>query len=154
MRVTIVRSEAVATAASSVLTAVRRAQLGSLLRRCGAQLGVHARAGLTLRLAADAELAELNRGFLGVDEPTDVLAFPAGEPGYVGDVVISVERAIRQAPGGDAAAELRLLAVHGLLHCLGHDHAEPADAVRMTEATRTLLPDQRIPDLVAAGQDR
>ena len=127
--------------------AVRRAQLGPLLRRCGDELGVASRATLAVRLSDDAELAELNERFLGVAAATDVLAFPAGEAGRVGDVAISVERAIAQG-GDDAAAELRLLAVHGLLHCLGHDHAEPAEAVAMTAATRHLLPDQQVPDLV------
>lgn len=151
MRVTVARSDRLAAAGALARGAVRDAALGALLRRCGTSLGVPARAGLTLRLADDAELAELNAGFLGHDEPTDVLAFPADEPGYVGDVVISVERALRQAPGGDGAAELRLLAVHGLLHCLGHDHADPAGAARMTELTRSLLPDQRVLDLVPAS---
>lgn len=131
--------------------AVRAAALGPLLRRCGDALGVPERSALTVRLADDGELTELNARYLGAPEPTDVLAFPAEEAGYVGDVVISVERAVRQAPDGDGAAELRLLAVHGLLHCLGHDHGDPAGAARMTELTRELLPGQAIPDLVEAG---
>ena len=100
----------------------------------------------------DAELEALNRSFLGIDAPTDVLAFPAagGTPprvrDRVGDVAVSVERAMAQA--ADAPAELRLLAVHGLLHCLGHDHAEPTAASRMTALTRALLPDQAVPDLL------
>ena len=102
-----------------------------------------------MRLTDDAELAELNARFLGVAEPTDVLAFPSDEPGRVGDIAISVERAVAQ--GGDAPAdELRLLAVHGLLHCTGHDHATPADAAAMTAATRALLPGQDVPQLRAA----
>ena len=44
-------------------------------------------------------------------------------------------------------AELRLLAVHGLLHCLGHDHADAAGAAAMTAETRRLLPGQQIPEL-------
>ena len=97
----------------------------------------------------DTELRSLNARFLGIDEPTDVLAFPGGEAlqssGRVGDVAVSVERAIRQNP--DGLAELRLLAVHGLLHCLGHDHADEPSARRMTEVTRQLLPGQTVPDL-------
>ncbi len=101
-----------------------------------------------MRLTGDAELHELNARFLGTNAPTDVLAFPADERGRVGDVAISVERAMSQAAEG--AAELRLLAVHGLLHCLGHDHALREEAERMTAATRELLPDADIPDLVTA----
>lgn len=146
MRVTLVIADELSAAARR---AVRAASLGPLLRRSGDSLGVAARAGLTLRLTTDAELATLNRGFLGNDDPTDVLAFPAEEPGYVGDLAVSVERAAAQA--SEAAAELRLLAVHGLLHCLGHDHATPAEAALMTAATRRLLPDQAVPALRAAG---
>ena len=102
-----------------------------------------------MRLTGDAELRDLNARFLGIDAPTDVLAFPAGEPGRVGDLAISVERAIGQAP--DGVAELRLLAVHGFLHCLGHDHALPEAAAAMTSATRMLLPDAVVPDLQTAG---
>ncbi len=103
------------------------------------------RAGLSLRLTNDAELRDLNARFLGIDAPTDVLAFPADERERVGDVAISVERALGQSR--DGAAELRLLAVHGLLHCLGHDHAEPGPAARMTATTRELLPGADVPEL-------
>jgi len=78
-----------------------------------------------------------------------VLAFPGDERARVGDVAISVERAMSQA--ADGVAELRLLAVHGLLHCLGHDHALPEPAAVMTAATRALLPGADIPDLLVAG---
>jgi rRNA maturation RNase YbeY len=143
MRVTLVRDPELR---RDAVEAVRGAGLGPLLRRCGEQLDVPARAALAVRLTTDAELRALNRDFRGVDAPTDVLAFPGDERTHVGDVAISVERALAQAP--DGAAELRLLAVHGLLHCLGHDHAEPAEAATMTELTRRLLPDQEIAALV------
>ena len=115
------------------------------MRNSGDALGVGARDSLALRLTDDAELSALNARFLGVDAPTDVLAFPAGEPGRVGDIAISVERAVAQDPGGDGVAELRLLAVHGLLHCLGHDHGSRAEAAAMTTATRALLPARSCP---------
>jgi rRNA maturation RNase YbeY len=78
-----------------------------------------------------------------------VLAFPGDEASRVGDVAISVERALAQSR--DGAAEMRLLAVHGLLHCLGHDHADRGPAARMTELTRMLLPGADVPELEAAG---
>ena len=77
----------------------------------------------------------LNRDFRGLDEPTDVLAFgeekpgpfvlAPGEPMYLGDVVISLERAEAQALEQAASTkdELQLLLVHGILHLLGYDHA-------------------------------
>jgi probable rRNA maturation factor len=124
---------------------VAEARLGPLLRACGERLEVPVRAGLSVRLTGDAELRDLNLRFLGNDAATDVLAFPAGERARVGDVAISVERAIAQAR--DGSAELRLLAVHGLLHCLGHDHALPEPAAVMTAATRMLLPEAEVPEL-------
>jgi probable rRNA maturation factor len=133
----------------AAVEAVRGAGLGPLLRRSGDVLDVPARAALAVRLTTDEELRSLNRDFRGVDAPTDVLAFPGDDRLHVGDVAISVERALAQAP--DAAAELRLLAVHGLLHCLGHDHAEPAEAAAMSALTRRLLPDQEIPALITEG---
>ncbi len=150
MRVSIRCADSVTLAAHR--GAIRRARLGTLLRASGDTLGVPARASLAVRLTDDEELSSLNARFLGSDAPTDVLAFPAGEAGRVGDIAISVERAVDQdrAAGGDGSAELRLLAVHGLLHCLGHDHAEVSYAASMTEATRALLPGQPVPDLVPA----
>lgn len=128
------------------------AGIAPLLRRCGDSLGVGSRAQLSVRLTDDSELRLLNQQFLGQPEPTDVLAFPADEhpgappygSGRVGDIAISVERALTQP---DGVGELRLLAVHGLLHCLGHDHGERRDAAEMAALTRRLLPDQAVPDL-------
>ena len=83
----------------------------------------------------DDTIRALNRDFRGVDEATDVLAFgeekagpfvlAPGEPAYLGDAIISLERAeIQAAERGHAAqTELQLLLVHGILHLLGYDHA-------------------------------
>jgi rRNA maturation RNase YbeY len=142
MRVSVIRDPCLSPRQRRV---VAEARLGPLLRDCGNQLGVPARASLCLRLTGDPELQELNTRFLGIEAPTDVLAFPAGEPGRVGDIAISVERALGQAP--DGVAELRLLAVHGFLHCLGHDHGLPEPAAAMTVATRMLLPGADVPEL-------
>ena len=148
MRVTVVRAESLDRRG---LAAVRAAGLGRLLRRCGDELDVPVRASLAVRLTDDAELRALNAGFAGTDAATDVLAFPADEAGRVGDIAVSVERALDQAV--DGAAELRLLAVHGLLHCLGHDHADAAGAAAMSAATRRLLPGQSVPELMPAATD-
>ena len=146
MRVTIVRSPDLA---PGLLPVIRRAALGALLRRSGDALALGPGRSLVLRLADDRELRSLNARFLGNDVPTDVLAFPADDPRHVGDVAVSVERAVAQAEraGTPGELELRLLAVHGLLHCLGHDHATAAEAAAMTARTRELLPDQRVPQL-------
>ena len=71
-----------------------------------------------------AKMRSLNRQFRGVDRPTDVLAFPAGTNRHLGDVVIATGVARRQAraAGHPFGTEIRVLALHGLLHLLGYDH--------------------------------
>lgn len=81
-----------------------------------------------VRFGSDRELARANREFRGKQGPTDVLSFPGdgGVPGegHLGDVLISVPTARRQAAaaGHDVGRELQILLLHGVLHCLGHDH--------------------------------
>lgn len=96
---------------------------------------------LTIRLTGDAALRRLNRGFMGHDAATDVLSFPAEEPGYFGDLAISVTRAAAQARAGGHSlqAELQLLVVHGVLHLLGYDHATRAQQARMWAAQARIL---------------
>jgi probable rRNA maturation factor len=132
-------------------------------------------ASIGLILADDAELAGLNAEHMGKDGPTDVLSFPllppsafpdhpgkasdsgggpvfALPPGtrqHLGDVIVSVERAIDQAGAGHggqtsdvrwgAGDELRLLVTHGTLHVCGWDHAEPAEEAAMRALERELL---------------
>ena len=83
-----------------------------------------ARGTVTVALTRDARVRALNRLYRQKDAPTDVLSFPAGEPGVLGDVVIAAGVARRQAAaaGHPLSTELRVLALHGLLHLLGYDH--------------------------------
>ncbi len=98
-------------------------------------------------LSDDQHVRDLNRDFLGIDSPTDVLSFPAAETDpqsgrpYLGDIIISVPRASEQAAaaGHPLAAELQLLVVHGVLHLLGYDHARPAEKSRMWAAQAAIL---------------
>lgn len=78
---------------------------------------------LGIRFAGDREVRRLNRTYRSKDRPTDVLSFP-GEDGHLGDILISVPVARRQAAAAGHAVEreLQVLLLHGLLHCLGHDH--------------------------------
>lgn len=104
-------------------------------------------ADLTVVLTDDAQLHDLNRNYLDVDAPTDVLSFPSDQTDpqtghrYLGDILISVPRAVRQAEGAGHAveAEVQLLVVHGILHLLGHDHAEAPEKARMWKAQAEIL---------------
>jgi probable rRNA maturation factor len=141
--------------------------------------GAPAPASIGLVLSDDAELTELNGEQMGKDGPTDVLSFPLlppeafpAHPGkasgatpatpggaafvlppgtrqHLGDIIVSVERAVDQAAAGrggqtsdvrwDARDELRLLVTHGALHVCGWDHAEPVEEAAMRETERRLL---------------
>ncbi len=109
-------------------------------------------------LTGDGHLRDYNSRYRGLDEPTDVLAFaareqptdqrfqaPPGTQDWLGDIVISVPRARRQAKeaGHPVNDEVRLLAVHGFLHLLGYDHAEPEEEVAMTGLTKRILAEAR-----------
>ena len=104
-------------------------------------------ADMTIVLTDDAQLHELNREYLGVDAPTDVLSFPASETDpetgaqYLGDIVISIPHAMLQAQAGGhpLEAEVQLLVVHGTLHLLGHDHAEVEEKARMWQAQAEVM---------------
>lgn len=109
---------------------------------------------LSLRLSDDAEIQQLNCQYRHQDKPTDVLSFAALEvnfpqaddliaviPLYLGDIVISVETAQRQAQkqGHSLATELAWLAAHGLLHLLGWDHPDEESLTEMLKQQETLL---------------
>jgi len=95
----------------------------------------------TLALVGDARMRALNRDFRGYDKPTDVLSFAADptdndtEPHYLGDIVISVDTARRQANrrGSNLRRELKVLGLHGLLHLLGYDHETDNGEMRRIE---------------------
>jgi probable rRNA maturation factor len=99
------------------------------------------RQDLSIALVSDREIRSLNRRWRGEDRATDVLSFPLEEPGALGDVVISMDTARRQAREGgwSLAVELRRLLAHGILHCLGYGHEAPREARRMAAAERRLL---------------
>ncbi|AFY76874.1 MAG: rRNA maturation RNase YbeY [Hydrococcus sp. C42_A2020_068] len=110
---------------------------------------------LSLRLTTDAEIQALNAQYRQQDRPTDVLAFaslevnfpklPAEfselEPLYLGDIIISIETAERQAEqqGHSLSVELAWLASHGFLHLLGWDHPDEDSLANMLSQQQTLL---------------
>jgi len=131
--------------------------------------GIRGEAELSILFVDEVAMADLNKRFMGADGPTDVLAFPlddelvepgrypdsstsgpvdprvrgeAGDPPLLlGDVVVCPSVAARNAPGhaGSYDDEVALLVVHGILHVLGHDHAEPEEEAAMQAKERELL---------------
>ncbi len=93
---------------------------------------------MTVAIVSDARVRALNRQYRRKDTATDVLSFPSDERGYLGDVVIAAGVAKRQAgeAGHPLTTELRVLALHGLLHLLGYDHER--DDGRMARLERRL----------------
>jgi len=118
---------------------------------------------LAVVVSDDDALSDLNLRFRGIRGPTDVLSFPddtrgplsggvAGYPRYLGDIVISLDRARVQAAeaGGSLNDELQVLTVHGVLHLLGYDHEDAHDKETMwaqqTEILRLLHVDIPLPE--------
>ena len=99
-----------------------------------------ARGDLCVAIVSDRRMRALNRQFRGKDAVTDVLSFPASSDagGFLGDIVIAAGVAKRQAKaaGHKIQTEIRVLALHGLLHLLGYDH--DADDGKMARAEARL----------------
>ena len=127
---------------------------GDLTRAILAALNAEGRpdAEATLVVTTDEAVATLNQRYRGVRGPTDVLSFPAQEgtsgfvtapeaAAYLGDIIIALPFTSRQAEalGRELADEMRLLAVHGTLHLLGYDHAEPDAEAAMWARQHTIL---------------
>ena len=111
---------------------------------------------LTLVLSNNTHLKALNYEFMGIDHPTDVLSFPNetilpmedGMPKgpYLGDVIMSVQKAKSQAQIAKHSMlrELQLLTIHGILHLLGHDHAEIKEKKQMWQAQEEIWRQTRL----------
>ena len=95
---------------------------------------------VTLVLVDNDAIKDLNKRFRGEDSVTDVMAFP-GDSDYLGDVIISVEKAKEQAPffGFSFEKELALLVVHGLLHLLGFRDYSPQESEEMNRTQLSIL---------------
>jgi probable rRNA maturation factor len=126
------------------------------------RLRVHPQAELCITAVDEETIAELNLKWMEKDGPTDVLAFPMDElrpgkvneepeEGVLGDLVLCPAVAVRQAEeavakgqaGYTAVAELDMLTVHGILHLLGYDHAEPEEHREMFDLQGRLLDEWR-----------
>jgi len=117
-----------------------------------AQMKMHPRADLCLKLVDETAMELLHVHWMDLPGPTDVMSFPMDElrpgrdgqepeEGVLGDIVLCPAVAERQAAeaGHTTAEELLLLTTHGILHLLGYDHAEPDEEREMFELQRTLL---------------
>jgi len=112
---------------------------------------------LGIVLADAAEQRRLNRDYRGHDAPTNVLAFPAWEPGaplpsgapvLLGDVVLALETLVQEAAEQNkpVADHLQHLTVHGVLHLFGFDHQTRAEAATMEALERSILAELAVPD--------
>ena len=110
-------------------------------------MGVHPESELSISIVDEARIEELHIEWMDLPGPTDVLSFPMDEmrphsaasgPGIIGDIVLCPEFASKQAKDG-LDAELALLTVHGVLHCLGYDHAEIIEEKEMFALQEEIL---------------
>ena len=130
----------------TIPAATRRAfatEMGRMIRAAARTEG-RADFDVSLRLVDDATIKTLNRDYRGKNKPTDVLAFAHREgptaslhPDVLGDIVISVDTARKQAKRG-LHAELLHLASHGLCHLLGYDHRDDEEERVMNERAAAL----------------
>ncbi len=111
-----------------------KAFLGRVAPEAGAPEG-----SATVALVTDGRMRALNRDFRGLDKATDVLSFRSARRGsargYLGDIVISAETALRQARRRRSTLrrELEVLTLHGFLHLLGYDHETDDGQMRRIE---------------------
>lgn len=115
---------------------LRRRELARFLRQAVVATGLHGQVGVLL--TGDQAIRILNRKYRRIDKATDVLSFPTADAaaGLAGDLVISLETALRQAEerGHSLDMEIRVLLVHGLLHLAGYDHETDTGTMRRKEA--------------------
>ena len=127
------------------------------------RLRVHPQAELCVKLVDEGTIAQFNERWLGNEGPTDVLSFPMdelrpgvdGEPaedGILGDLLLCPQYAAAQAPTYSRTPddEMHLLTIHGILHLLGYDHAEPDEEREMFTLQARLLAEWQA---VRSGED-
>lgn len=132
--------------------AVDEAEFAALARYVLDEMHLHPQTELSVLLVDTATMSDLHVKWMDEPGPTDVLSFPMDElrpgregattpAGLLGDIVLCPEVAAAQAKaaGHSTAEELLLLTVHGILHLLGYDHAEPAEEKEMFDLQRRLL---------------
>jgi probable rRNA maturation factor len=117
-----------------------------------AAMGVHPESELSITIVDEPEMTDLHIQWMDLPGPTDVLSFPMDEikpnsaadgPGVIGDIVLCPDFAAQQAVNHSLQEELELLTVHGVLHLLGYDHAEPSEEKEMFGLQDQLLAEWR-----------
>lgn len=110
----------------------------ALVKKAAAAALAHevAEGTLTVVLSDDAQVQSLNRDYRAKDKPTNVLSFPDGEHGHLGDIILAYETVAREAveQGKDFNNHMAHLVVHGVLHLLGYDHELGEDEAEDMEA--------------------
>ena len=111
-----------------------------IARHCLAELGLDDKE-ISVLLTDNAGIRDLNRRFRRIDKATDVLSFPMGDDVLIGDVAISVEKALEQAGEFRVTPddELSRLFIHGLLHLLGYDHVKGGTQAKRMKAMEEKL---------------
>lgn len=155
---------------------VNEASLAALAAYVLDRMRIHPLAELSVLLVDEDAMADLHQRWMGEPGPTDVLSFPMDElrppphlggsavgghepeqePGLLGDVVVCPEFAAKQARAGGHRTEdeIELLCIHGILHLLGYDHAEPDDHATMFSLQEQLLASWRAGGRGAGTPDR
>jgi probable rRNA maturation factor len=124
--------------------------IGAAVQRCG--VNIPAGAEISILLCDDAFIQDLNQKWRGIDKPTNVLSFPAGDTSVLGillgDIVIAHATALREAAEEQKPmrAHVAHLLVHGFLHLIGYDHLVAAEAEKMEALERSILADLGIDD--------
>jgi probable rRNA maturation factor len=162
------------------LTAAVEAAAQAALKGAGLTDPASSRAELSIDLSDDASIQTLNRDYREKDKPTNVLSFPGfediadlddrlgadGPPLLLGDVILAYETVTREAgeQGKPLLDHVRHLTVHGVLHLMGHDHEDEAEAKQMEALERSILlglgvpdpylTDFHFPDIVETNDDR
>jgi probable rRNA maturation factor len=140
--------------------------LGRLARYVLDRMRIHPLAELTLKLVDPDTIANYNEQWMDKQGPTDVLAFPMDElrpgsdgdeyeEGMVGDILLCPQVAAEQAPanGQTPQQEIDLLTIHGVLHLLGYDHAEPDERKEMFALQSRLLAEWHDPRRAASAEE-
>ena len=130
----------------------------TIRRAANAALAHAADTEVAMVLTDDRHMQNLNRTWRGIDEPTNVLSFPAPRldagPRVLGDVVFALETIEREAAAADKPVidHLAHLTVHGALHLLGFDHVRETDAESMERRERAILAELGVPDPYAVSE--